>query len=181
MFLLYVENRPGIVLHDPLFSYFKASDLNIPIFILIYGSLITGLISLLSYPKYLIIALQTYSIMVAFRFAAMYVTPLEVPEGIINLRDPLVFTIGTGQIITKDLFFSGHIASLIILSLTARKMFLKYLFLIFSIVVAGMIFLQKAHYTIDMIAAPFFAYVSFSIAKKINGAKFKDEIKIKTG
>lgn len=105
----------------------------------------------------------------------MYLTPLEVPEGIINLRDPLVFTIGTGQIITKDLFFSGHIASLTILFLTAKNKFLKWMFLVFAIVVGGMIFMQKAHYTIDMIAAPVFAYVAYSIAKGIWKKIFKEK------
>lgn len=174
-FLVFVEARPGTVIPDPLFKLFQARDYNTPIFILIYGSLITGIISLIPHPKYLTIALQTYSLMVLFRFIAMYLTPLEVPEGIINLRDPLVFTIGTGQIITKDLFFSGHIASLTILFLTAKNKFLKWMFLVFAIVVGGMIFMQKAHYTIDMIAAPVFAYVAYSIAKGIWKKIFKEK------
>jgi hypothetical protein len=167
-FLLFVEKRPGIVLQDPLFEQFKALDFNTPVFILIYGSLITGLVSLLPHPKYLLIALQAYLFMIIIRFIAMYLTPLEVPEGIINLRDPLVFTFGTGQVVTKDLFFSGHIASLTILFLTAQNKFLKWMFLVFALIVSGMIFLQKAHYTIDLVAAPFFAYAAHVIAKAIN-------------
>lgn len=167
-FLLYIEKRPGVAIHDPLFAYFTAVDFNTPIFILIYGSLLTGLLSLIPHPKHLVIALQTYSLMVVFRFIAMYLTPLEVPEGIINLRDPFVFTLGTGQMVTKDLFFSGHLASLTILFFTAKNKYLKWMYFSFGIIVAVMIFFQKAHYTIDMIAAPFFAYTSFMIAKKIN-------------
>lgn len=167
-FLVFVENRHGVVLHDPLFDFFRAMDFNTPIFILIYGSLLTGLISLFPHPERLTLALQTYCIMVLFRFAAMYLAPLEVPGGIINLRDPLVFTLGTGQIVTKDLFFSGHIASLTILFLTAKNNFLKGMFLAFGLIVAVLVFLQKAHYTIDMLAAPFFAFASYSIAKKIS-------------
>ena len=172
-FLVFVENRPGIVLHDPLFDMFNAHDFNTPIFVLIYGSLLTGLISLLPKPRFLMLALQTYCIMVIFRFIAMYLTPLEVPEGIINLRDPLVFTLGTGKVVTKDLFFSGHIASLTILFLTAKKKYLKWIFFVLAVIVASLIFLQKAHYTIDMIAAPFFAFAAWSIAKKIDSMLFK--------
>jgi len=170
-FLLYVEVRHGVVLPDMLFKLFTAQDFNTPIFILIYGSLVTGLIFLIPHPKYLVLALQTYIFMVLFRFVAMSLMPLEVPEGIINLRDPLVFTLGTGQIITKDLFFSGHIASLTILFLTAVNKYLKWMFLLFGVLVGVMIFLQKAHYTIDMITAPFFAYAAYVIAKKINKLK----------
>ena len=45
------------------------------------------------------------------------------------------------------------------------------MFLVFVILVGVMIFLQKAHYTIDMITAPFFAYAAYVIAKKINKLK----------
>ncbi len=174
-FLIYVETRQGVYLQDPLFKHFIAVDFNTLIFILIYGSLLTGLISLLPHPRYLILALQTYSLMVLFRFMAMYLTPLEVPEGIINLRDPLVFTLGTGQFITKDLFFSGHIASLTILFFTAKNKYLKWLFLLLTIIVAGMIFMQKAHYSIDMLVAPFFAFMAYSIAKTIDNKIFMEE------
>jgi len=173
-FLVYVESRPGIVLHDPLFDLFNAHDFNTPIFVLIYGSLITGLIFLLPKPRYLMLALQAYCIMVIMRFIAMYLTPLEVPEGIINLRDPLVFTLGTGKIVTKDLFFSGHIASLTILFFTAKNKHLKRIFFALTIIVAVLIFLQKAHYTIDMLAAPFFAFTAWSVAKKIDSKLFKE-------
>ena len=174
-FLLYVENRPGVVLQDPFFGYFKATDFNTPIFILIYGSLLTGLIFLIPYPKHLLVALQTYLFMVIFRFIAMYFTPLEVPEGIINLRDPLVFAFGTGQTVTKDLFFSGHLASFTILFLTAKNKFLKWIFLALGLMAASMIFLQKVHYTIDLFVAPLFAFASYSIIKKINKKIFRKE------
>lgn len=174
-FLIFIENRPGVVLNDPLFALFTAHDYNTPVFILIYGSLLTGLIFLLPKPRYLMLALQTYGIMIIFRFMAMYITPLEVPDGIINLRDPLVFTFGTGKVVTKDLFFSGHIASLTILYLTAKNKYLKWIFFSLIFLVAGLIFLQKAHYTIDMLAAPFFAFSAFSIAKKIDAYLYKEK------
>jgi len=171
-FLLFVENREGVVLNDPLMSYFSASDFNIPIFIVIYGSILLGIISMLQHPEKLMFAMQTYIIMLLFRFIAMYLTPLNAPKGIINLRDPLVFALGTGEQVTKDLFFSGHIATLCILSLTAINKILKFVFLIFAVIAAVMILLQKAHYTIDLIMAPVAAYVSFRIEKIIYSKLF---------
>ncbi len=59
-----------------------------------------------------------------------------------------------------------------ILFLTAQNKFLKWLFMIFVVLVGGMIFIQKAHYTIDLLTAPFFAFAAFTIAKKINNFLF---------
>ncbi len=39
----------------------------------------------------------------------------------IILNDPLVEFFGTGQTLTKDLFFSGHTATLLILFLVSEK------------------------------------------------------------
>ena len=167
-FLLYVEGREGIALDDPLFHSFTAIDLNVYIFILIYLSLIAGLISLTFHPRYLVIALQSYMLMVFLRMALMYVTPLEPPMGTIDLQDPLVFMIGTGQAIRKDLFFSGHTATLFLLYLTCRNKKLKIAFLISTILVGILVILQKAHYTVDVLAAPLAAYVSFRIVRYFN-------------
>ena len=171
-FLLFVEARKGVVLPDPLFNYFSATDFNIPIFIIIYGSLSVGLISLMQHPRHLMHALQTFIIMVLFRATVMYLMPLEEPAACIDLKDPLVFAVGTGQIITKDLFFSGHVASLTILFLTAKNKYLKYIFLALTVTLAVLIFLQKNHYTIDIITAPFFVFAAWSLAKTIDSTIF---------
>jgi membrane-associated phospholipid phosphatase len=44
---------------------------------------------------------------------------------------------------------------------------LKAFFLIAAIVVGVSVLLQHVHYTIDVFVAPFFAYCSFYIVKKI--------------
>ena len=173
-FLIFVEARRGVVLPDPFLQSFAARDFNALIFIIIYTSLLTGLSALILTPRNLIIALQTYILMVMFRFIAMIVTPLEVPEGTIDLRDPLVFTIGTGHFLTKDLFFSGHVASLTILFLTAVNKYLKYVFLALTVILTMLILMQKTHYTIDLYVAPFFSFTAYSIAKKIDAKVFKD-------
>lgn len=168
-FLINVEERAGVILNDPIFHYFNAVDLNIPIFTLIYASLILCLVYLVkNQPQELVLALQTYSLLVIVRMAMMYVTPLEPPIGTIDLQDPLVFVVGTGKKLTKDLFFSGHTSILFMMFLIVKKPVLKYAFLTVTILVGLFVILQKVHYTVDVLAAPFAAYGCYRIIKVIN-------------
>jgi len=174
-FVLYVEARDGVYLQDPLMKFFNAIDFNIPIFVIIYGAIITSFIMLLGHPKYFMIAIQTYMLMIIFRTIGMYITPLDVPRGLINLQDPVVFMLGTGQPITKDLFFSGHTATMSILFLTARNKILKRILFVGIILIVIMIFLQKAHYTLDLLAAPFVAVGSYRMILYMNRRLIRNE------
>ncbi|TRZ52002.1 hypothetical protein D4R99_03520 [bacterium] len=171
-FIIFVESRQGVVLDDPLFHYFKAIELNIPIFTLVYGSLIACFIHLLRYPQRLLFALQTYTLLAIVRMFAMYVTPLEPPAGTIDLADPLVFVVGTGTKITKDLFFSGHTSTLFMLFLAAKSKKMKYLFFINTVLVGAFVILQKAHYTIDVLAAVFISYGCYRIVTLVYAKYF---------
>jgi membrane-associated phospholipid phosphatase len=174
-FLLYVEARKGIYLDDPLFRMFEAIDLNVVTFSILYITLISGLTALSFNPRIFNIAIQTYILMVIFRTAAMYVTPLEPPIGTIDLLDPVVFMVGTGGTrLTKDLFFSGHTATLFIFFLALRNK-LRYAFLAAAAAIALCVVLQKAHYTIDVLAAPFFAYTAYRIILLMHGKESKNE------
>jgi len=95
----------------------------------------------------------------------MFVTPFNPPADSIILNDPFVQLFGSGEILTKDLFFSGHTATLFLLYLIADKKYLKFTYLIFTIIVGLAVLLQHVHYTIDVIAAPFFSYTSFRLVK----------------
>lgn len=172
-FLIYNENRPGVILDDPVFIWFDAVNLNIIIFLLIYAGLITGIVFLIRHPLYLMIALQSYALLVLLRMLAMYLVPLEPPSGMIDLNDPLVFIFGTGQPVQKDLFFSGHTATMFLLFLTARNKKLKWIFLCLALLIGIFVILQKVHYCIDVLVAPFFSYAGYRIVyllnKKISG------------
>ncbi len=167
-FIVFVEARDGVVLNDPLFNFFKAIDLNYIIFALIYVSLILAIILLIKFPEDLMIAIQSYSVLVFIRIAAMYLVPLDQHPDAIDLQDPIVFLIGTGQKVTKDLFFSGHTSTLFLIFLTAKNKTFKYLFLISSFLVGTFVVLQKVHYTIDVLAAFFFAYASYRFVVIVN-------------
>jgi len=166
-FLEWIELRPGVVLPDPFIATVEPHDFTVLIFIFIYGCLIVGLGVLITRPHRLVLALQSYILMVCFRFAAMYVTPLDPPPGIIPLTDPFVQFFGSGKAPTKDLFFSGHISTLVLLALTATKNWLKWCFGICAATVGVLIVWQHVHYIVDVLIAPFVAYVSFRLATSV--------------
>lgn len=189
-FLLFNETRVSSVrLNDPLFTFFNAVNVDIIAFAFIYSSLILFLIYASFRPRLLVMAFTAYALLAWVRMFAMYVTPLDVPAGAIEFNDPLVFLVGTGQPVMKDLFFSGHTSTLTLLTLitfNARGIlgngnnainessmldkYLKYFLLGSLLIVAACVILQKAHYTIDVFAAPFFAFGVYFVVKKIYNA-----------
>lgn len=168
-FLNFVEERPGVVFTDPVLILFDPVDLTWLTFALIYISLLTAVVSFSLKPERLLFAFQLYTLMVCVRIAAMYLLPLEPPATLIVLNDPFVEFFGTGQTLTKDLFFSGHTATLFIFFLLEEKKFLKLIFLVCTISVAITVLLQHVHYTVDVFAAVFFTYTCYIVLKQ-----FKD-------
>ncbi|MFN3871822.1 MAG: phosphatase PAP2-related protein [Ignavibacterium sp.] len=166
-FLLYVESRNGFSFEDPLLKLFEPIDLTWLTFTLIYGSIITAIIYLISKPEKLLFTIQLYTLMVVVRIISMWLLPLNPPDKMITLVDPFVEFFGTGKTLTKDLFFSGHTATLFILFLTADTKNLKMIFLISTIGVAISVLLQHVHYSIDVFAAIFFTYASYSVLKTL--------------
>lgn len=166
-FLTFIETRIGIVLPDPVLSLFNPIDLTWIIFVLIYFSLLLGIIVLIKHPDRFLFAVQLYSLMVITRMVAMYLVPLNPPAGMILLKDPFVEYFGTGKTLTKDLFFSGHTATLFILFLVADNKAVKTMFFVTTFIVAISVLLQRVHYTIDVIAAFVFTYVCYKIMNVI--------------
>lgn len=162
-FILFIENRSGVAFNDLILSLFTPVDLTWFTFALIYISIIIALIQFGKNPVKLVTALQCYGLMVIFRAIAMYLTPLEAPATLLPLNDPFIQLFGGGNILEKDLFFSGHTATLFLLFLLMEKRLLKLVFLIFTLLVGIAVILQHVHYSVDVFAAPFFAYASYRI------------------
>lgn len=179
-FLQYIETRPGVVLPDPILALFNPIDLTWLTFGLIYLSIVITVFSLAKKPEKLIFAVQCYALLVLFRLVVMYLLPLEAPAKLLPLNDPFVQIFGTGEILTKDLFFSGHTATLFLLSLIIEKRSFKILFLSSTILVGTAVLLQHVHYTVDVIAAPFFAYTSYKIINWLKNKIYFDSTKNKS-
>ena len=109
------EARQGVVVPDPVLAMFSPHDVTWLTFGLIYIGLIAAIVYLLRHPRTLLVAMQAYTLMIVFRIVAMSLLPLEPPPAMIPLNDPLVEILGTGRLLTKDLFFSGHTSTLFLL------------------------------------------------------------------
>ena len=163
-FLEFAEVRAGVVLPDPVLALLPPQNLTWFTCSLIYLGIFIGVLRLARQPRALVVALQAYVILVLFRIAAMGVTPLEAPPGMIPLDDPLVRLFGPGKLLTKDLFFSGHTSTLFLLFLAVPGRRSKVLFLVSTLAVGIGVLWQHVHYTIDVLVAPLFAYASYRIA-----------------
>ena len=175
-FLHFIEQRDGVILNDPILRTFNPIDLTWLTFALIYLSLIIFVVTTFNKPHKLLIAFQAYGLMLIFRTIAMYLTPFEAPERILLLNDPFVQFFAKGDILTKDLFFSGHTGTLFLVFLLAENKTLKTIFLILTILVGSAVLLQHVHYSVDVFVAPFVAYGSYKIIDKIH-SKISAEIK----
>lgn len=167
-FLDYNEERPVFSFADPFLSRFMPIDLTWFTFLLIYGALVIGLLAMAKYPKRILIAFQSYTLVSSLRLITIYFLPLNAPPHIIPMQDPFVEFFGGGETLLRDLFFSGHTATMFLLALTAKHKKLKWTFVVLTVVVAASVLAQHVHYTIDVIAAPFFAYTSYRISRLIN-------------
>jgi hypothetical protein len=174
-FLNFIETRNGVVFNDPVLKLFNPIDLTWFIFGLIYISLIASIIYFLKDPGLLLKALQAYIVLMIFRIMAMYLVPLDPPLKMIPLSDPFVELFGTGETLTKDLFFSGHTATLFLLFLLIENKTLKIIFPFFTLFTGSSVLLQHVHYSIDVFAAPFIAYCSFKLVEKSAG-KFQSAV-----
>ena len=166
-FLGFVEAREGFSFNDPVLNLFNPVDLTWLIFSAIYLSLFTGIIILVRNPVRLTLAIQAYTVLILVRMIAMYSLPFDPPSSMIPLKDPFVQLFGTGKLLTRDLFFSGHTATLFLLFLVVDKKPYKQLFLFLTVLVAVSVILQHVHYFIDVLAAPFFTFGCFIIVKSI--------------
>lgn len=163
-FLDYNEELSGFAFNDPLLNLFNPIDVTWFTFGLIYISLIVALVSLSYNPEDFLVALQSYSLVFFFRFCTIFFLPLDAPATTISLTDPFVEFFGGGETLRRDLFFSGHVATMFIFYLTSRNMKLKKIFFVNTFLVAAAVLIQHVHYTIDVIASPFFAYSSYKMA-----------------
>jgi hypothetical protein len=166
-FLAWVEARPGVVLPDPILVLLRPRELTWLTFGLIYVGIVAGVAILASSPRYLAAAVQAYVVMLVFRIAAMWLLPLEAPPGMLALQDPLVEQVGTGQLLTKDLFFSGHTSTLFLLFLAVPGRAVRALFLVCTLGVGACVLAQHVHYAVDVLMAPFFAYGSFRLVRRV--------------
>ena len=166
-YLPVLEHRPGISIKDPLLDWLPPVDCSWPIFILLYGSLVYGLISLVRFPVVFLQLLFAFAFMYLVRFLCIFFVPLAEPKDLIPLYDPFLESLFfQATILKRDLFFSGHFASIFLLFLSMKPRSMKIVYFFLAIALAIMILFQHVHYSYDIVGAALFSWISYILAQK---------------
>ncbi len=169
-FFDFVEGREGARLEDYLLMVMPSYNVSWIVFFFLYSGIIFGIYSHLNHPKTILIIFQTYILVTFMRIITITFLPLEPPVGYIPLREPFVqlFTSG-GKIISKDLFFSGHMSTILSLYFASHRKYVREFLLFCTMMIGTMVLLQHVHYTIDVVVAVPATYLVFLFAKKYLG------------
>jgi len=166
-FMSYIGARMGAILHDPLLDLFTPASFVWITFSLIYAGFLLGIVSLVVHPFSLLLALRAFVVLILLRAICQFFLPLDPPADAIPLADPFIRFPGFRPVLARDLFFSWHTAFLALLAFVTQWKDLKAVLSLLALIVSVLMLLQHAHYTIDLIAAPCFAYASYGLARSI--------------
>ncbi|MBK0380805.1 phosphatase PAP2-related protein [Mucilaginibacter segetis] len=162
-FFGHIEKREGIVLNDWLLAHIPAYNVSVIIFAIIWGIATLTVIRALYNPDIYIKYVWTLLLINIARIISIELVALNPPKGLIRLSDPLTGIFYGNANITKDLFFSGHTAILVLIFLCLEKRSDKIVCFIGIITVAILLLIQHIHYSIDVLAAPVIVYILFTI------------------
>lgn len=149
----FIESRGGLTINDPILNFLPAIDLSIPIFVLMYGLAILIMVRVVNDPNVLFEFVFTYILVTISRFILIFLIPLDPPENMVHLVDPITKIFYGGKEITRDLFFSGHTSTMFLIFLVLKKQTDKLIALSITIFIAIALLFQHIHYTADVLAA----------------------------
>jgi len=156
---MYVHTMKGVKVPDLLLDLFPPVDLS---FLFIYGyvSLIVGMFiyPILFRVRMLHVVAIQFSLLLTIRSLFMIFTHLETPAGAITVNYPWFFR---GLYFENDMFFSGHTAMTFLGFYVFRRYWVRYLFLVGSIVMGIVVLAMHVHYSVDVLAAFFMTYGSY--------------------
>jgi hypothetical protein len=167
-FFQYIEQRQGYKLNDALLNALPSLNVSLPIFCIIWSMVVWFLVRSLSNPRLFLLYLYGFLFLCICRVVTLTLVPLDPPDQLIALADPLSnFFYGTKDFITRDLFFSGHTATLCLFFFCFEGKRDRVVALISTIAVGFLVLVQHVHYTIDVVTAPAFTYLCFFLAGRV--------------
>lgn len=166
-FFFFIQARNGVLINDWVLDRLPAHDVSTYIFVILYPA--SGFLfwRIKSNSSMCITFLWGYIFLCLIRMLTISLIPLDTPKNLIHLSDPFSIIFYGTNLITKDLFFSGHTASLFLVGLCLENKREKYIVFAATVVLAVLLLIQHVHYTADVIAAPFFSYLFWYIGKTI--------------
>ena len=166
-FFNHIQHRNGIELNDWLLNFMPQHDVSMPVFCILWSMVILAFWRAVQEPRFLIVFGWSYLLLAVTRIISISLVPLNLPKGLISLHDPIINLFYGNQLITKDLFYSGHTATMFLIFLCLKNKYDKAYALFSTVAIAVLLLVQHAHYTIDVVAAPFFTYLLYMLSKKI--------------
>ncbi len=166
LFFDHIGAKPGSLPPDPLLELIGPVDVTWLTFTVLYGGIAIGLFSARRDPLAVLRGLHAYAILQVLRMTAMEVWTFEPPPDIIPLIDPVTAAFYPGsEPFLKDLFFSGHTATLAVIVGLSRGGMIRWILIAATISVGALVIAQHVHWTIDVLAAPIFARVAWKSSR----------------
>ena len=166
-FFVWAQARPGAVLADPLLHLLPRHDVATPVFVLMYGAVLVAVGWLTRQPQLFLRGMWGYLLLLVLRMVSIWLVPLNPPLDLVAMPDPftaLIFHTAASEAITKDLFFSGHTATVALLAIAVRGRWLSWGLALATLLVGVLVLVQRVHYTYDVAAAPLFAWFAYWVA-----------------
>ncbi|WP_207423637.1 phosphatase PAP2-related protein [Desertivirga brevis] len=166
LFYQFIQARNGYDQHDPILHMLPAMDVSMPIFIITWLMGVLTITRTLQKPELFLLFMYGFIIMNVVRFFTIALIPFDPPHDLIPIADPISNHFYGKSYVTKDLFFSGHTATQFLFYLCLKGKSEKAMALFGTIAMGILVLIQHVHFTIDVVCAPFFAYICFVIAKR---------------
>jgi PAP2 superfamily protein len=167
-FLGYSQNREGgIIMNDWILDWLPAMDASVPITFLMSSVMLIFILRSITNPNMFLTFLIAYIFILISRIITISITELRAPIGLIDLKDPVCDLMYSSRSITRDLFYSGHTATIFLFYLCSTKKPDRLYTLFATIAIGILVLVQHVHYTIDVVCAPFFAAGCYRLSKKI--------------
>lgn len=169
IFFTAIEARNGVQLDDFLLDYLAPIDVSVFTFIIIWGMTLFLWVRCMQKPAVFLVALYSLILLFVVRMITISLVPLNPPVGLIPMRDPIssLFYGGPKVFITKDLFFSGHTSTQLMIYYCLEKKRDKMIALLSTLTVGILVLIQHVHYTIDVVAAFLFTGIIVWLGRKI--------------
>lgn len=159
------QERPGILINDLVLNQLPPFDFSWVIFALEYSTILLVFVFVLPYPERLVKGIQIFALVFIARTMCIYLVPLEPPKDMVFLYDPIAELLlhTKDSVVTKDLFFSGHVSALAALMLVSANVYVKRWAALVTFVVGVLIMWQHVHYSMDVVFAPIVSYMSYRL------------------
>jgi hypothetical protein len=158
-----IEARNGLVFTDVILQWLPARNVSVAVFFLIWSCCIILVLRIYRDPMMLLVSLWAYNGVTLVRMACIGLFSLNPPAGLIPLADPITNQFYGSRYITHDLFFSGHTTTVFLVFLCLKKKADRFYAFFASVTLGILLLVQHVHYTIDVLAAPFFTYAVYRV------------------